>query len=162
MCARLSLQSSILSALVASFNVRVPSRLTSLSLHNLRTSDPHHLETLSMQTILTTFQRLQLSAVFASYPDPSTVFNRWHGFWGTRWLQMIPVQSQLILTELTLHSDVPVGTDSGLSLSELHLSCLSMLSLRNTVFSTTSPVQRISSYGTPPPSCSSSSSGARC
>ena len=136
---RLSLQSSILSALVASFNVRAPSKLTSLSLHILRASDPHPIETLSMQTILATLQRLKLSAAFASYPDPSTVFNRWHGFWGTLWLQIIPVQSQLILTELTLHSDVPVGTDSGLSLSELHLSCLSMLSLRNTVSSTTSP-----------------------
>ena len=73
---RLSLQSSILSAPVASFNVRAPSKLTSLSLHNLRASGPHPLESFSMQTILTTLQRLRLSAVFASYPDPSTVFNR--------------------------------------------------------------------------------------
>ena len=45
---------AILGALAASVSVsvRAPSKLTSLSLHNLRASDPHPLETLPLRTAL--------------------------------------------------------------------------------------------------------------
>jgi hypothetical protein len=132
----LFLQASILGALVDSFSVRAPSKLTSLSLLNLRASDPHPLETFPLQAILPTLRCLQLSAVFDSAPDPHSFHGRWRHFWSTlsRPLRMIPVQTQVDLTELTLHSDACVGTSDGLSLRELHFPRLSVLSLRNIVF----------------------------
>lgn len=131
-----SLQELILRALSASFGVRAPSKLTSLSLHNLRTSDPPALETFPFHTILTTLCRLQLSVLFDSIPIPSTFFARWRHFWSTLFPHMpaVPVQTQTSLTELTLHSDEYVGAHCGLSLRELHSPHLTMLSLRSIVF----------------------------
>jgi hypothetical protein len=133
---RFTLQESILRALAASFYVRAPSKLTSLSLHNLRASDPPALETFPFQTILTTLRRLQLSVLFDRAPDPSTFPARWRHFWSTIFPRMpaVPIQTQFSLTELTLHSDVCVGTHSGLSLRELHFPRLSALSLGKIVF----------------------------
>jgi hypothetical protein len=130
----LSLQASILGSLADSFSVRAPSELTSLSLLNLRASDLHPLETLPLQAILPTLRRLQLSAVFDSAPDPDTFHGRWRHFWGTLSPRMVPIQTQVFLTELTLHSDAFVGSMDGLSLHELYFPRLSVLSLRNIVF----------------------------
>lgn len=59
---RVALQDSILRALAAtSFDVRVPSELASLSLHNLRTSGIP-LETFPLKTILTTLGTVALVA----------------------------------------------------------------------------------------------------
>ena len=136
----LSLQASLLGALANSFRAHVPSKLMSLSLLNLRASDPHPLETLPLQTILTTLRCLKLSAVLSNYhPDVPGSLDPWNNFWDSLSLRMIPVPMQVILTDLTLHSDIPVGTDSALSLRELHFPCLATLSLRNIIFTTTYP-----------------------
>ena len=135
-----SLQASLLGALADSFHVHVPSKLMSLYLLNLRTFGPHPLETLQSQTILTTSRRLKLSVVFElNYPDVPVPFYLLNNFWGSLSLRMIPVQMQVILTDLVLHSDGLFGTTSTLSFSELHFPCLSKLSLRDIVFTTTSP-----------------------
>ena len=135
---RLSLQASILGSLAASFSVRASSKLTSLSLLNIRASDPTPLETLPLQNILPTLQCLQLSAVSDISPDPGTFRDRWHYFWSTLSSCMVPVQTQIVLTELTLHSDKCVGVFDGLLLPELHFPRLAVLSLRNIVFN---PIQ---------------------
>ena len=135
---RLSLQASILGALAASFRVRASSKLTSLSLLNIRASDPTPLETLPLQNILRTLRCLQLSAVSDIAPDPVTFRDRWRYFWSTFSSCMVPVQTQIDLTELTLHSDRAVGGLDSLSLRELHFPRLAVLSLRNIVFN---PIQ---------------------
>ena len=131
-----ALQETILRTLSASFNIRAPSKLTSLSLHNLRTSDPSALETLPFQTILPTLRFLHLAVLFDSLPNPSTFLDRWHHFWSNLFPRMptVPIQTQLSLTELTLHSDEYVGTHSGLSFRDLYSPRLSILSLRGIVF----------------------------
>lgn len=128
------LQASILGALADSFSARVPSKLTALSLLNLRALGPHPLETLPLQAILPTLQCLQLSAVFDNTQEPYTFRNRWRYFWSNLGPRMIPIQTQVFLTELTLHCDAFVGALDGLSLHELYFPHLGVLSLRNIVF----------------------------
>jgi hypothetical protein len=131
---RLALQKSILDALEASFSIRAPPNLTFLSLHNLRTSDLHPLESPSFQTVLTNLQRLQLSVLFDPAPDPFTFSVRWCHFWSTFLPRMILAPTQHTLRELTLHSDEHVGASSGLSLAGLHFPHLCALSLLMLVF----------------------------
>lgn len=102
---RLSLQSSTLGILHASFSVRGPSKLKSLSLLNIRASNPSPLEILQLQNIFPSLQCLQLSAVSDKAPNSDTFRNRWRYFWRTLRSCMVPIQTQIILTELTLHSD---------------------------------------------------------
>ena len=127
----LALQTSILGALEASFSIRVPPSLTSLSLHNLRTSDLLSLESPSFQTALMTLQRLQLSVLFDPAPDP---YACWCHFWSTLLPRMILAPTQHALSELTLHCDEHVGASSGLSLAGLHFPHLCALSLLMLVF----------------------------
>ncbi|KAH9022086.1 hypothetical protein EDB83DRAFT_2679220 [Lactarius deliciosus] len=129
------LQTSILDALATSFNVRAP-KLTSLSLHNLRTSDLSLLESPSFQTTLMTLLRLQLSVLFDHSPGPDTdlELERWCNFWGTLCPRMVLTPTQHSLTELTLHSDTYVGALCGLSFAGLHFPRLCALSLRMVVF----------------------------
>ena len=129
---RRALQLSILGALAASFRVHVPSRLTSLSLHNLRPSDLSPLESPPFQNFLTTLQRLHLSVLFDS-SDPMFETGIRH-FWGTIFPRIVLTPMQHTLTELTLHSDSLFGASSGLSLAGLHFPHLCALSLRNLVF----------------------------
>ncbi|KAI9453703.1 hypothetical protein BJY52DRAFT_804074 [Lactarius psammicola] len=131
---RLALQASILGALSASFSVRTPPNLRSLSLHNIRTWDLSPLETPPFQTVLTTLRHLQLSVLPDSDPDPETFFARWCHFWGTFFPRMILAPTQHSLTELTLYSDIDVGASSGLSLAGLHFPHLCALSLCRLVF----------------------------
>ena len=125
---RLALQASIIGALADSFSVRVPSKLTSLSLHNLRTSDLGPLDTPPFKNVLTNLRRLQLSVLSEEFDD------RWADFWSTFCPRIILDPTQHCLTDLTLHSDTLVGTFSGLSLSGLHFPHLCALSLRKIVF----------------------------
>ena len=129
---RHALQLSIFDALVTNFRDRVPSKLTSLSLHNLRTLD-HPFESHSFQDLLKTLRCFQLSVLFDLSPRDSTFTSRWsHShFWGTICPRMVLAPMQHALTELTLHSDAYVGT---LSLAGLHFPHLHTLSLRNHVF----------------------------
>ncbi|KAI9453704.1 hypothetical protein BJY52DRAFT_804066 [Lactarius psammicola] len=134
---RPALQTSILGALAASFSVCTPPKLTTLSLHNLRTSDPSDsspLESAPFQSVLTTLRRLQLSVLFDSAPDPYTFSARWRRFWATLIPRVVLTPTQHTLTELTLHSDTYVGALSGLSLAGLHFPHLCVLSLRKLVF----------------------------
>ncbi|KAH8997869.1 hypothetical protein EDB86DRAFT_2828716 [Lactarius hatsudake] len=128
------LQTSILGALAASFSVRAP-KLTSLSLHNLHTSDLSLLESPSFQTALTTLLRLQLSVLFFNRsPGSYTDLERWCNFWGTLCPRMVLTPTQHSLTELTLHSGTYVGAFFGLSFAGLHFPRLCALSLRMVVF----------------------------
>ncbi|KAH9016676.1 hypothetical protein EDB83DRAFT_228695 [Lactarius deliciosus] len=129
------LQTSILGALATSFNGRAP-ELTSLSLHNLRTSDLSLLESPSFQTTLTTLLRLQLSVLLGRSPgsDRDLKLERWCNFWGTLCPRMVLTPTQHSLTELTLHSDTYVGALCGLSFAGLHFPRLCALSLRMVVF----------------------------
>ncbi|KAH8977596.1 hypothetical protein EDB92DRAFT_1957813 [Lactarius akahatsu] len=129
----LAFQSSILSALVSSFRVCVPN-LKSLSLYNLHTSDHSPLESPSFQTVLTTLQRFELSPLFDTL-HPLIVDDSWSHFWGTiRPRVLTPMQH--CLTELTLHSNVHVGTLVGLSFDRLHFPHLYALSLGRVIFDT--------------------------
>ena len=56
----LARHASILDALADSFSIRAPSKLTSLSLKNLRTCDLTSLESSSFQAVLKNLRRLQL------------------------------------------------------------------------------------------------------
>jgi len=131
---RLALQASILGALMASFSVSAPPKLTSLSLHNLRTWELLPLESAPFQTVLTTLRRLQLSVLYDHAPDPFTFSARWFHFWGTFCPRMVLAPTQHALTELTLHSNARVGASSGLSFAGLHFPHLCALSLRGLVF----------------------------
>ncbi|KAH8997864.1 hypothetical protein EDB86DRAFT_2828712 [Lactarius hatsudake] len=135
---RPALQSSILSALVSSFSVCTPN-LTSLFLHNLRTSDLSSLESPSFQTILTTLRRFQLSPLFDP-PNSVTVDDSWSYFWGNICPRML-TPMQYSLTELTLHSNVHVGALAGLSFDGLHFPRLCAVSLGRVVFDTSVGVQ---------------------
>src|ERR1700761_5024341 len=79
---RLALQASILGALATSFKVRIPPKLASFSLHNLRTADLPPLESPPFQNFLTNLRRFQLSVLFDSYPDDRTFSSRCYPFWG--------------------------------------------------------------------------------
>ncbi|KAI9433401.1 hypothetical protein H4582DRAFT_2061022 [Lactarius indigo] len=131
---RLAAQASILGALVASFSVRAPPKLTSLSLDNLRIWELSSLESPSFQTVLTTLRRLLLSVLSDRTPDGFGFDSRWGHFWGTVCPRMILAPTQHTLTDLTLHSDAPVGASSGLSLAGLYFPHLCALSLRGLIF----------------------------
>jgi hypothetical protein len=129
----LTLQASVLGALAASFRVRVPPKLTSLSMHNLRVWNLSPLDSRRFKAFLTTLRRLQLSVLFDSVPDPETFPSRWCHFWDTL-LPRILAPTQHTLTELTLHSDEYLGASCGLSLAALHFPHLCTLSMRMLVF----------------------------
>ena len=133
---QLALQASILGALATSFKVRVPPKLRSLSLHNLRTSDLPVFESPPFQNFLTNLRRLQLSVLFDFEPDDRTFTSRCYHFWGTLLPRMIFAPAQHAVTDLTLHSDVSFGRSSGLSLNGLHFPHMYALSLRNLVMET--------------------------
>ena len=127
----LALQVSILGALSASFKVRIPPNLTSFSLHNLRTSDISPLESPPFQNFLTTLRCLHLFVLFDLSTDQNFLNSHWCKFWSTFCPRMILAPTHYSLTELTLHSDVFLGTFSGLSFTGLHFPHLCALSLRN-------------------------------
>ena len=126
------LQVSILGALEASFSIRMPPTLTSLSLHNLRTWDLSPLDSPPFQTALTTLQHLQLSMVYDNAPDLDTALEGWSYCWSTHCTRMVLGPTQHSLTELTLHNDRLVGASVGLSFARLHFPRLCVLSLRGT------------------------------
>ncbi|KAH9059850.1 hypothetical protein EDB87DRAFT_730664 [Lactarius vividus] len=138
---RLAVQASILGALVTSFNIRASPKLTSLSLDNLRIWELSPLESPSFQTVLTTLRRLLLSVLSDRAPDAVGFGARWGHFWGTLCPRMILAPTQHTLTELTLHSDAPVGALSGLSLAGLHFPLLCALSMRALVFEPSTGVE---------------------
>ena len=131
---RYALQASILGALAASFSVRAPSNLTSLSLYNLRTLDLSLLESPPFQNALTSLKRLQLSVLYDRATGPGTAYASWLHFWSTMCSSTVLSPTQHSLTELTLHSDVHVGASSGVSLRALHFPHLRALSLGRLVF----------------------------
>ncbi|KAH9032778.1 hypothetical protein EDB85DRAFT_1179148 [Lactarius pseudohatsudake] len=131
---RLALQASILDALAASFSVRAPPNLTSLSLRNLRILDDLPLESPSFQTFLTPLRRLELSVFIDRGLEPETFPASWCHFWTTTFPRMVPAPTHNSLTELTLHGGTPVGASAGLSLAALHFPRLCALSLRDLVF----------------------------
>lgn len=130
---RLALQASILGALATSFEVRIPPKLASFLLHNLRTSDLPPLESPPFQNFLTNLRRLQLSVLFDSFPDDRTFSSRCYPFWGNLFPSTILTPAQHALTDLTLRSDVNFGASSGLSFNGLHFPHLCSLSLRHLV-----------------------------
>ena len=131
---RLALQASVLDALAGSFSVRVPPKLTSFFLHNLRTWDLHPLESPSFQTVLTTLRRLKVHVLFDRSPSVRIFDDRWGHFWSSLFPRMILAPTQHALTELTLHSDGRVGASSGLTLAGLHFPHLCALSLCHLFF----------------------------
>ncbi|KAH9008654.1 hypothetical protein EDB85DRAFT_2283598 [Lactarius pseudohatsudake] len=131
---RLALQASILDALAASFSVRAPPNLTSLSLRNLRILDHLPLESPSFQTFLTPLRRLELSVFINRGLEPETFPASWCHFWSTTFPRMVPAPTHNSLTELALHGGTPVGASAGLSLAALHFPRLCALSLRDLVF----------------------------
>ncbi|KAH9018278.1 hypothetical protein EDB84DRAFT_1679365 [Lactarius hengduanensis] len=131
---RLALQASILDALAASFSVRAPPNLTSLSLCNLRILDHLPLESPSFQTFLTPLRSLELSVFIDRGLEPETFPASWCHFWTTTFPRMVPAPTHNSLTELTLHGGTPVGASAGLSLAALHFPRLCALSLRVLVF----------------------------
>ncbi|KAH9016665.1 hypothetical protein EDB83DRAFT_227790 [Lactarius deliciosus] len=130
---RLAVQTSILHVLTTSFGVRAP-KLTSLSLDNLRIWEFPPLKSPSFQTVLTTLRRLLLSVLSDRSIGASWFNDFWIHFWGTLCPHVILAPTQQTLTELTLHSDAPVGASSGLSFSGLRFPLLCMLSVRGLVF----------------------------
>ena len=134
-----AVQESIFRALGTGFDVRAPSELTSLSLHNLRTLEPPALELLPYHTILPTLRCLHLSVLADRDPDTSKHPAHWRYFWRTLFFPIpaVPIHTQFALMELTLHSNEYVGAPSGLSIRELHFPRLSVLSLGKIVFDPT-------------------------
>ncbi|KAH9022812.1 ankyrin repeat-containing domain protein [Lactarius hengduanensis] len=88
----------------------------------------------SSQTVLTTLRRLLLSVLSDSSIGASWSNVCWVHFWGTLCPHMILAPTQQALTELTLHSDAPVGASSGLSLAGLYFPLLCVFSVRGLVF----------------------------
>ena len=131
---RLALQEAILGALAASFGVRAPSKLTSLSLHNLYPFALSSLNSPPFQTVLTTLRQLRLFMILDRALGLNTALDHWCHFWGTLCPRIFLAPTQQSLTELTLHSDVYVGALSELSLRALRFPHLCTLSLRNIVF----------------------------
>ncbi|KAH9032745.1 hypothetical protein EDB85DRAFT_1953830 [Lactarius pseudohatsudake] len=125
----LSPQACILTALAASFSLRAPPNLTSLSLYNLRISNLFPLDYLPFQTVLKTLRHLRLSVTVKA-----TDTLMWSHFWGAFCPRTILAQTQPALTELTLHNDSHVGASSGLSFAGLHFPHLCVLSLGKLVF----------------------------
>ncbi|KAN0138066.1 hypothetical protein V8E53_003955 [Lactarius tabidus] len=130
---RLALQESILGALAESFSVCAPSKLTTLSLHSLNPSVLSSLDSPAFQTVLTTLRQLELSMTLDRSLGLNAAWDPWVHFWGLC-PPIVLSPTQHSLTELTLHSDVHVGSSSGLSLRALHFPHLRALSLCNLVF----------------------------
>jgi hypothetical protein len=127
---RLALQESILGALAESFSVCAPSKLTTLSLHNLNPSVLSSLDSPAFQTALTALQNLEL---FIIVDHSLAALDHWVHFWGLC-PHVVLSPTQHSLTGLTLHSGAYVGSSSGLSLRALHFPHLRELSLCNLVF----------------------------
>ncbi|KAH9016672.1 hypothetical protein EDB83DRAFT_2528792 [Lactarius deliciosus] len=153
----LALQACILGALAASFGIRVPPKLTSLSLHNLRIWELSPLESPSFQTALTTLRCFQLSLLLDD-PPGSEIYDPWCNLWGTLCSCMVLTPMQHSLTELTLHSNAHVNASSGLSFAALHFPRLCTLSLKRLVFEPSFPIDT-SIYFTPSPSSSAALAG---
>lgn len=133
----LARHASILDALADSFSIRAPSKLTSLSLKNLRTCDLTSLESSSSQAVLKNLRRLQLymnhdraEGIITSSDESDPCLP----FWGTLFRRVVLNPTQHSLTELTLECNQLVGALSGLSFARLHFPYLCALSLRNIVF----------------------------
>ena len=131
---RLALQASILGALADSFSIRAQSKLTSLSLNNLRTWDLTPLESSPFQAVLKNLRCLRLSMLYEQSTDPATTSERWSHFWGTLFHRVFLSPTQHTLTELTLESDQSIGASSRVSFAELHFPYLCALSLGNIIF----------------------------
>ncbi|KAH9016653.1 hypothetical protein EDB83DRAFT_2438664 [Lactarius deliciosus] len=131
---RLALQVSILDALAASFSVRAPSNLTSLSLSHLRISDHVPLESPSFQTFLTTLRRLELTVFIDRFLEPEMFPDSWRYLWTTMFPRMVPTPTHNSLTEFTLRGGTHVGASTGLSLATLHFPRLCALFLEGLVF----------------------------
>lgn len=103
-------------ALTDSFSIRAPSKLTSLSLHNLYTWDLTPLESAPFKTVLKNLRHrdLRLSVLFDRTGNLVASLNRWMHFWGTLCHRLVLAPTQHTLTELTLQSNRPVGASSGL------------------------------------------------
>ena len=130
---RLALQNSIIGALAASFSVCAPSKLTSLSMHNLNASVLSLLHSPAFQTVLKTLQRLELLMIIDPALGRNAALDHWMYFWGLcPHIVLFPTQN--CLTELTLHSGTYVGSSSGFSLRTLRFPHLRALSLCNLVF----------------------------
>ena len=124
------LEQSILGALAASFSIRAPPRLTSLSLHNIYPSVISSFDSPPIQTVLKTLRHLQLFMIL----DMNAPLDHWYHFWGALCPRIFLAPTQHSLTELTLQSNVYFGASSGLSLRELDFPRLCALSLCNLVF----------------------------
>jgi hypothetical protein len=133
---RLPLQESIVGALAASFTIRAPPMLTSLSLYNLCPFVIASLDSPPFQTVLKTLRRLQLFMILDRILGMVTPLDhcQWCHFWSTLCPRTSLAPMQHSLTELTLHSTVYLGASSGLSLRELHFPRLCALTLGNIVF----------------------------
>lgn len=81
-----------------------------------------------------TLQHLQLSCSLTTAQILTWPFDRWLHFWGTFCCLLVFAPMQHVLTELALHSNIPVGATSGLSLDGRHFPSLCALSLRKIVF----------------------------
>ena len=127
---RLALQESTLRALATSFSVRSPSKLTSLSLHNLHTWDVSPLESPPFQAVLKTLRRLQLSVIYDRARDLAIASDRWSHFWGTLCCHLVLAPTQHFLTELARHGNVHVGASLKLCFAGLHFPRLRALSCK--------------------------------
>ena len=127
---RYTLQASILTALAASFSIRAPTGLISLSLHNLRTYGGALALPLSFQTVLETLRCFQLSVVYA---HGNTAFFNWLDFWRIFPHAVLSPMEQS-LTRLTLHNDRLIGASSGLCFTGINFPHLCTLSLSRIVF----------------------------
>ena len=99
----LARHASILDALSDSFSIRAPSKLTSLSLKNLRTCDLTSLESSSSQAVLKNLRRLQLymnhdraEGIITSSDESDPCLP----FWGTFFHRVVLNPTQHSLTEL--------------------------------------------------------------
>ena len=131
---RNSLQASIITALAASFSIRAPTGLISLSLHNLRTSGGTLILPLPFQTALETLRCFQLSVVYDYGNNGNTTFSNWLDFWCIFFPHAILFPMEQSLTELTLHNDRFIGGSSGLCFTGLNFLRLCTLSLSRIVF----------------------------
>jgi hypothetical protein len=126
-----SLQAPILAALAASFSVRAPSELTSLSLENLLVSNFTPLDSSDSSPLLTllmpALRRFHLSVCNNIVTDDV----RWRNFWSTFFSRIIPAPVQHSLTDLEMRSNIAIGSSSGLSFAGLYFPHLSALSLYN-------------------------------
>jgi hypothetical protein len=130
---RLVLQASILRALAASFGFCAPSKLTSLSLHNLCPWSLAPLEAPPFQTVLKALQCFQLSVLYDWSPGLGK-YTAWAHFWGTQCCRLVLAPMQPPLTKLTLYSDQPVGAAFGFSFAGLYFPQLCKLSLSGFIF----------------------------